>query len=205
MRKFLFDAFDLARFRARSLDHYVYDWRLPVLWVTFLGVLPALGPSELKQGILGRVLFCVTLNWAQALLITLFFTWWLKLNKRWDGKGSLFPIVALADSAGVIAPLFDFLPDAVAFPAVALFAFYQTAVLVNALSRTTGVKLGHTLLGLLAFLPTALMLAIVAFQISINMGWITPPPVSDNPADLSGVPQLAKPAPDTAKTDGGVH
>ena len=172
MRKFLFDAFDLARFRARSLDHYVYDWRLRVLWVTFLGVLPALGPSELKQGILGRVLFCVTLNWAQALLITLFFTWWLKLNGRWNGVGSLFPV----------------------------------AVLVNALSRTTGVKLGHTLLGLLTFLPTAFMLAIMTIQLSISMGWIIPPPVGDNAEDhAAGIEQPAKPATPAAQNDGGEH
>ena len=206
MRKFLLDALDLARFRAKSLDHYVYDWRLPILWVTLLGLLPALGPSVLQQGVFGRALFCIGLTWAQALLITLFFTWWLKLNGRWNGVGSLFPVVALADSGSLLAPLFDLLPDDIALPAIMLFALYQTAVLVSALSRTTGVKLGHTLLGLLAFLPTAFMLAIMAFQLCISLGWIIPPPAGDNTADhAAGIQQPAKPAAPAVQNDGGEH
>ncbi|MBV8657911.1 MAG: hypothetical protein JO142_08845 [Burkholderiales bacterium] len=206
MRKFLLDAFDLARFRAKSLDHYVYDWRLPIFWVTLLGLLPALEPSALHLGLLGRIVICVGLAWGRALLITLFFTWWLKLNGRWNGVGSLFPIVVLADSGSLLVPLFSLLPDEIALTAIMPFGLYLVAVLVNALSRTTGVKLGHTLLGLLAFLPTAFMLAIMTIQLSISMGWIIPPPVGDNAEDhAAGIEQPAKPATPAAQNDGGEH
>ena len=82
-----------------------------------------------------RLPFAVCLAWVQAMLLALFFGWWLKLGKRWSGEGSLFPLVVLCSSAQLFQPVIALLPEPLQLPVIALLAFYQLAVWVVACAR----------------------------------------------------------------------
>jgi hypothetical protein len=180
MPQFFLDAFDIALFRAKPLDRYAYDWRIPVVWLTLLGCLPALDAGEFHASVAERLVFFIALTWAHAVLLSVFLGWWLRLGKRWQGEGSLFPLVVLVNSTALLMPVLAMVPDAGFGLAFGVLGLYQAAVLVHALMRSTGVKLGRAVLGVLAFLPTALLLWVLATQLAVNAGWID---VSDLPTD----------------------
>ncbi|QNM97695.1 hypothetical protein [Chitinimonas koreensis] len=191
MHPFLLDALDLARFRVRPLSHYGYAWWLPLAWLTLLSVLQALFGSELKASLPVRLVFVVGFAWVQALLLALFFGWWLKLGKRWSGEGSLFPLVVLCSSAQLFEPAIGLLSEAMQLPVIVLLAFYQLAVWVVACSRATGVTVGYVIGGLFAYLPTALILALLSLSIASSAGWLPDPPsqqpgFGQPPAPLAG-------------------
>lgn len=190
MHPFLLDALDLARFRVRPLSHYGYVWWLPLAWLTLLGALQAVFGSDLQASLPVRLPFAVCLAWVQAMLLALFFGWWLKLGKRWSGEGSLFPLVVLCSSAQLFQPVIALLPEPLQLPVIALLAFYQLAVWVVACARATGVTIGYVIGGLFAYLPTALILALVSLSIASSAGWLPDPPTQPGagqaPAPLAG-------------------
>lgn len=175
------DAIDLACFRVKPVSHYAYTWWQPVLWLTVLGALPALGATDLKASVPVLMVFFIAMTWLQALALTLFFAWWLKLGKRWGGQGTLFPLVVLATSSQLLEPLLSAVPPSMVLPLTGLLAFYQIAVLTQALNKATGVGMKHVLLGLLAYLPTALILGLLALSIAGKAGWLPPLPAEAVP------------------------
>ncbi|WP_374357824.1 hypothetical protein, partial [Chitinimonas sp.] len=117
--------------------------------------------------------FSLVLNWIHTIIMSLFLGWWLRLGNRWqDRDSSLFPLMVLVALPTVLAPLLMLLPDAAAGAVLVLLAIYQTAVLLSALTRATGVKLGHVIVGRLAFLPLELLLWMVAMSFAASLGWI---------------------------------
>ncbi|MEH6459640.1 hypothetical protein [Chitinimonas sp. JJ19] len=170
------DAIDLACFRVKPVSHYAYTWWQPVLWLTVLSVLPALGVPENKAGITVPVGLLVAVTWLHALALTFFFGWWLKLGDRWDGQGSLFPLIVLASSSQLIAPLLNMIPPAVGIPISGVLVFYRLSVLINSLSKATGVEIKHVLVGLLLYLPTVFIVVLLALMLASPAGLLPPLP-----------------------------
>lgn len=171
MRKLLTDAFDLARFRVRPLDHYGYPFWQPMLWLSLLAGLQLFG-SQIEASVPEQLLFYEASAWTITLLLSLFLAWWLRLGKRWSGEGTLFPILVLCQSLDLLIPLTMALdPVGQAFSKLLLLC-YQIAVMVVALSRSTGVSRAHVGMGLLAATPTLLIVLLIGQQFAMQAGWM---------------------------------
>lgn len=176
MFQFIFDAFDLALFRAKPLEHYSYDWRVPVFWLTVLAGLRAVANDGLHAGLPEKLLFYEVLTWALVVLLSLFLGWWLRMGKQLKAEDSLFPLVVQTFCLEFfLMPLLLLVSDDDLLFVAMLAMFYQLAVLTNALMRSTGATLGRTLLGLLAFVPTLLVLSTLSAQVALDAGWIAYP------------------------------
>jgi hypothetical protein len=183
MIRIFLDALDLARFRVRPVDTYAYPWWQPVSMLTLVGVLPALttrfsapdgGASPIPFGVL---LFGLgVLTWLQAVTQAHFYGWWLRQGGRWRGGASLFPLIVGLATIQLLALPLSMLPDTIR-PLLALgFMAYQLVLLPVALSRATGVALGHVLAGLLLYALAAMVLMMIVLQIALGVGWISLPP-----------------------------
>lgn len=175
MHPFFQDAFDLARFRVKPLTHYRYVWWLPPLWLCVLNMLPMLWSSEITAPMPAKLLFAAVIGMVQGLLVTLYFAWWLKLGERWDGQGALFPLFVLCSSPQILQPLVLVFPEAMQLPLLFLMGLYLVVLNVVAISRATGVPLRHVLLGLLSYLPAALLLGMLSLGFLSSMGWVKMP------------------------------
>lgn len=171
MRKLLTDAFDIACFRIRPLDHYGYPFWQPMLWLSLLATV-TLFDSQLEASLPEQFLFYQALVWANTLLMTLFLAWWLRLGKRWNGEGSLFPIVVLCQSANLLVPLVIMLDPVARFVCLLALLIYKISLLVVALSRSTGVGRAHVGMGLLAATPTLLIVFLISQQFALQSGWM---------------------------------
>jgi hypothetical protein len=195
MPQFFLDALDLARFRGKSLDRYTYDWRIPLLWMTALGCLPAFDSGQFTATFAERLVFWVGLTWAHSIAMSLFIGTWVRQGKRWQGNGSFFPLVVLITSSNLfLAPLLILLvagSSGELLP-IALLAMlvYHVAVFVHALKRATGISTGHALMGRAMFLLVEFVLLVLASQLALGLGWIDPEAISkelateSQPADL---------------------
>ena len=102
--QFVEDLLDLIRLRVKPLLHYSYPWWQPALLVTLLGVFSAAMAEQFSAPPEGRILFFVALNWLELLLMANFFDWWLRQGNRWNGEGSLLPLLAVAQGIQVLEP-----------------------------------------------------------------------------------------------------
>lgn len=187
MPPFLQDALDIARFRVKALDHYAYDWWQPVLWLTLLGTLPAL-TTQIPVPIGVLLVASVVLTWISALIMVLFFTWWLKKNQAWNGQGSLFPLVVLASSSQLLGPIMAILPAPLGELLALAGIVYQLLVLTNALTVATGVPRRQVALGFLTYVGASIVLAVVMTVIAMLLGLLPTPP--NEPATPASIPAL---------------
>ena len=172
MRKFLHDAVDLALFRFKPLDHYVYEWWVPVLCVALQGTVLSAFATDLNTGVIQRTVFLIASNLVETLLASLFFGWWVRLDKRCTQKGTLFPLMALLQSAIVLLAVATVLPPGLNALAMLAICLYALVVQVRAISHSTGTGMGHTVAGMLAFLPAQLLLMLLSTQIATGLGWV---------------------------------
>lgn len=176
LNQFVEDILDLMRLRAQPLAHYIYPWWQPALLVTLLGVFSAAMAEQLTAPAEGRILFFVVLNWLELLLMANFFDWWLRQGDRWNGEGSLLPLLAVAQGVQLIEPLLSWLPDDVGVPVSLTLAMYSVVILINALTVATGVVRSHVIGGVLLFTPIALALFLSMMMLANSLGWIPEPP-----------------------------
>lgn len=181
------DAFDIARFRVKTLEHYVYDWWQPVLWLTALAALPAFTAIGRVDQLGSLMLLAVALNWVQALVFTFFFGWWIKKDPHWQGQGTLFPLIVLSTTAQLSGLLLAAVPDGLLILAMLAVLFYQFAVLIHALATATGVPKKHLVNGLLIYLLVCVAISMVLAIVAVQAGWISAPPPAAAPARVPGL------------------
>lgn len=184
------DALDIIRFRAKPQEHYVYEWWQPVLWLTVLAILPAATTLASTQQPLGLLLLALGLNWFQALVFTFFFAWWIRKHPARTAHGSLFPVIVLSATAQLSGMLLALAPPALVPLAMLAILFYQFAVLVNALSVSTGVPRKHLVNGLLLYLLVCVLLSVAVMLYAVQAGWIAPPAAPSAP---NAVPASSQP------------
>ncbi|MFC4159571.1 hypothetical protein [Chitinimonas lacunae] len=194
MRKLLTDAFEIACFRIRPLDHYVYPFWQPMLWLSLISAVPVL-TGALQASLPERLLFFELLGWAQVLLLTIFLSWWLRLGQRWKGEGSLFPLTVLCHSSALLLVLAPVLETGAFLLFKAALSIYQVVLLVVALSRATGVTRGHVAIGLLASAPTILLVLLISQQFLLQSGWS--PTLNRMAAEVEAARQSGRPQPPT--------
>ncbi|QDQ27968.1 hypothetical protein FNU76_17355 [Chitinimonas arctica] len=183
MPPFFQDALDLARFRVKALEHYAYDWWLPVLWLSFLAVVPpllALAGSDAPIAML--LTLSLALTWVTVLMLTFFFGWWLKRDPASKVRGSLFPLVVLASSGQLLGPLLALLPGGLRTLAHIALLVYQFWVLATALSRATGMSSRYVLKGFLHYFAAWLIVGVVLSVIAGMLGLLPAPPGQADPA-----------------------
>jgi len=181
MLKLLQDALEVAMLRVKPLSHYTYEYWQPMLWLTLVGALPAFFDDMLKVDMPQRLLFWVVLTWIQTLVMTAFFSWWLKLGERWKGGGSLFPLVVLVTSTEVVEPFIDLLPDDLKMGVTLFVLIVQLVVLVRALTVATGSTVQHVVSGVFVYLPTAMLIFLLSLQVLVSLDWVATPPVTEEP------------------------
>jgi hypothetical protein len=172
MRKFLQDAVDLALFRIKPLDYYVYDWWVPVLWVLIVGTVPAAFATDLNTGVIERVVFFVLLIGVEALVEALFFGWWVRLDTRCTHRGSLFPLIALLNSFSLLLVLAQMLPPGLNLFAWLVVQIYGAVLEVVAISRSTGASKKHVFAAMLACVPAQFVILSLFFQVAGGLGWV---------------------------------
>lgn len=167
--------------RVKPLSHYAYQYWQPALWLTVLGALPAFFDDMLKVDIPQRLLFWIVLMWVQTLVVTAFFSWWLKVGERWKGGGSLFPLIVLVASTELIEPIISLLPDDLGTFMEVVVLIAQLVILVRALAVATGSGVQHVVTGLFIYLPTAALIFLLAFQVLVSLDWAAIPPTTEEP------------------------
>ncbi len=172
------DALDIARFRVKALEHYVYEWWQPVLWLTVLAASPVLRDIGRVPNWEILVLFSIVLNWVLILMFTFFIVWWVKRHNGWQGQGSLFPVVVLASTPQLINALIPFEQNLFLILIVLALLFYQFTVLIHALAISTGLPRRYMVNGLLLFMISCTLLFILLMVIAFKAGWIRPPPAA---------------------------
>ncbi|PHV11711.1 hypothetical protein [Chitinimonas sp. BJB300] len=172
------DALDIARFRVKALEHYVYEWWQPVLWLTVLAALPAFTAIGRVPSVGFLALLAIILSWVQVLMFTFFFSWWVKRHKDWRGQGSLFPIVVLSTTVQLIGLVLPLIPDAVLSLGLLAIWGYQICILVHALTVSTGLPRRHLVNGLLLYFVGCVLLAVLLAIVALQAGWIRPPPAA---------------------------
>lgn len=175
MLQFFLDAIDLALFRAKPLERYAYDWWVSVVWLTILSCMPVLVADELHASLLERLFFYLVQGWVATVLMSVFLAWWLRMASQLKPDASLFPLIVLASTTDLLQPLLGLIPGDDGQLALELLVIYQFAVLMHALTRSVGVSLGRALLGVVAFIPTALVLQILSNQVAYSAGWAERP------------------------------
>ncbi|MGQ5523412.1 hypothetical protein ACUHMQ_09135 [Chitinimonas sp. PSY-7] len=180
------DALDIARFRVKALEHYVYDWWQPVLWLTVLAALPAFTAIGRTDNLAALVVLAIAINWVQVLLFTFFFGWWVKRHKDWRGQGSLFPLVVLSTTTQLTGLLLPLIPGLLLTVAMLAMLFYQFSVLIHALAISTGLPKRHMVNGLLLYFVMCILIAILLAIVALQAGWIRMPPANGKtPATVS--------------------
>ncbi|WP_269530751.1 hypothetical protein [Chitinimonas sp. BJYL2] len=170
MLPFFQDAFDLARFRVKPLEHYAYDWWQPIAWLTTLAILPVLLALGKTGNPLGMLAFSLAASWGQALLFTFFFAWWIRKHPQTQIRGSLFPLVVLASSAQLSGLLLSITPEMLV-PLVFLgLLVYQFAVLLNALAKTHSLPVRYMVNGLMVYLAGCFALSVLIAMLLIMAG-----------------------------------
>lgn len=181
MFKLLQDALEVATLRVKPLSNYAYQYWQPVLWLTLLGALPAFFDDLLTTDVPQRLLFWIVLTWVQALVMTAFFSWWLKQGDRWKGGESLFPLIVLVTSTEIVEPLIDLLPEDLKMIVAIFLLIAQMVILVRALAVATGSGIQHVVSGLIIYLPTAVLIFLVALNIAASVDWIATPLATGEP------------------------
>jgi hypothetical protein len=176
MRKFLHDAVDLALLRNKPLDYYVYDWWVPIAWITIIGAVSTFIPIEftvqLNTGVIQRTVFSILITWVGMIWAAVFFNWWVRLDKRCTQRGSLFPLLSLLQSLALLLFIAALLPPGLDVLVQALIVIYALVVQIRAISRATGTGIRHTIAGTLAFLPAKAILVLLSLQIAGGLGWV---------------------------------
>lgn len=180
--KLIRDACNVALLRFEPLAHYVYPYWQPVFWLCVIGFTPAFFATKLEAVLPARMGFFLLWTWLETILITVFFTWWLQQGKRWNGEGSLFPLMVLIASLELAQPLLLIFPSDLAMSLNLLLLVYQLCVLVFGLAAATGAGLRHVFTGLMIYLPLAVMVWALASLTANWLGWLP------MPADVAGVP-----------------
>ncbi len=171
--KLFTDLFGVLRLQVQPLPHYAYPAWQPMLLLTLLGLVDALTVNGFNSDLLTRLLFFITLNWLDALLLVFFMTQWLK-KSGWRGEGSLFPLVVLTQVPQLLMLIGDGMDEQAALMLSFVVTFYSVVVLVRALSQSTGVTRQRTVLGVVLYLPIALALGFGGLGLSAQMGWVQP-------------------------------
>nr|WP_233201175.1 hypothetical protein [Chromobacterium alticapitis] len=171
------DVFDLLRLRVKPLAAYQYPWWQPALLLTALGLIASGDTAELGSNIAGRIGYMVLFTWLETLFFTRFIGFWLRLAKG-EATGSLFGLVVVASGLQFIEPLTSWLPEDVSSGADMLLSMAGLVVLVNALSKVSGVSKLRVLAGVVLFAPLALVLLAATLSLANALGWV------DLPADM---------------------
>lgn len=172
MPKFFCDMLDVLRLRFKPLSSYVYPSWQPLAWLVLIGVIGGVDAQVFKTGVIERIAFFVTLNLAEALLLSVWLmVWWRYVLNR-PVQGSLFPLVTLATSVQLLELFTRLLPDDIALYAAVSLAFYGVFVLMSSVAAALNEKRGTVLLALLAYLPAAMGLFQIAMGMALKWSWI---------------------------------
>ncbi|MDK2125852.1 hypothetical protein [Parachitinimonas caeni] len=183
MNKLLSDALSLALLRVKPLSHYVYPFWLPMVWLTLIAAMMSPGLPLLNASLPAKFLVVAIVQWVEVLVLTFVMSWWLKLGNRWNGDGSLFPLIVVASTVqllGIAVSALDLVPLAL------IAAIYRLVVLVHAIAGATGVRKSYVVGGILVFLPVAVVVTLILAQIAVGTGMIELDPAMFGPADLPG-------------------
>lgn len=190
MPKFLIDLFDVLRLRFQPLAHYVYPAWQPVGALLLVGFIGGAGAMGMKAGLIERAGFMMAMNLLQIVLLTFWLMiWWRFVLKR-PVQGSLFPLVALVNSAHFLIVLAAILVLVLMAPisvellmltimGLGLWVLFLTIAAVAAALNERRVTV---LLALLAYLPTALSISQIAMGLMLDWGWVVMPTMPDMPA-----------------------
>lgn len=174
MRLLIDDVVDLLRFRVKPLDAYQYPRWQTLLFLVALGLVASADTAELGGNLTGRMLFMVLFTLAETLCFAGFIGLWLRFAK-WEGRESLFGLVAVASGLQFIEPLTSWLPDDVALAVNAMLSIFGILVLVNALAVVSGIHRLRVALGVLLFAPVAMVLLAGALSLGSAAGWVDLP------------------------------
>jgi len=194
MPKFLTDLLDALRLRFQPLAHYIYPAWQPVGALLLVGFFVGAGAMGLNAGVLERAGFMMAVNLLQIVLLTFWLMiWWRFVLKR-PVQGSLFPLVALVNSAHFLIVLASMLilvliapasPEsllltvAVTVMGLGLWVVFLTVAAVAAALNERRVTV---LLALLAYLPTALSISQISMGLMLDWGWVVMPTMPGMPA-----------------------
>ncbi|WP_137936372.1 hypothetical protein [Chitinivorax sp. B] len=169
------DMLDLARFRVKPLPEYQYPlWQI-MLVVTLMGIFSAAAATDIDAPVPARIGFFVMLEWVELLLMNWFFNWWMRQGDNWRGDGDLLPLFVAASGVNLLTPLLSwFTRPLVDVLAVGLSA-YSVAIVIHALTLSTGVRRTHVIGGVLLFLPMAIAGYLVVATFAVQAGWISLP------------------------------
>ena len=175
MRRLIEDALDLCRLRTHPLSRYVYPAWEPILWVALCSGVNVIGDTELQTGITQKIVFSVLFGLGETLLMSFWLLGWFRWILKRPISGSIFPLLAVAGSVNLFMPLVDIAPLAYQMLVMVLIAFYGVYVMVLGIGDGLQEKRSTILLALLAYLPAAFLLAIMASSLAYSLGWVIPP------------------------------
>ena len=116
------------------------------MFLILLGLVASADTAELGDNLTGRMLFMVLFTLAETLCFAAFIGLWLRFAK-WEGRESLFGLVAVASGLQFIEPLTSWSPDDVALAVNAVLSIFGILVLVNALAVVSGIHRLRVALG----------------------------------------------------------
>ena len=140
------------------------------MFLILLGLVASADTAELGDNLTGRMLFMVLFTLAETLCFAAFIGLWLRFAK-WEGRESLFGLVAVASGLQFIEPLTSWSLDDVALAVNAVLSIFGILVLVNALAVVSGIHRLRVALGVLLFAPVAMVLLAGALSLGSAAGW----------------------------------
>ncbi|KPC55123.1 hypothetical protein [Amantichitinum ursilacus] len=185
MNGFLRDVLDVCLLRFKSLEQYSYAPWITALWLTLAGVTDAMSNDDIMGAWPLRLLFFVVVDWTQAVAAALWLGAWFKLIERKPVEFSFFPLVVLAGTPQMIAPLINGIGEPLGSYVRTSLALYGLFVLIYAISRSTGKRVGSAAIAALAFIPVAFVLMGGTTAIAESMGWVNLPPLTADAPDTS--------------------
>ncbi|GGP19472.1 hypothetical protein [Silvimonas iriomotensis] len=188
LARFLRDALDICLMRVKSLEEYSYAAWMPAAWLCLIGIADAASSTDLDASLGARLLFFVSLNWLETVLLAVWLMLWYRITERKALEGSLFPLMVLCATPDLIAPALAQVPGDIGNLLKFALMVYGMTVSVRALMIATRQKLAGAMIAVLSFLPVALLLVSGATSVAAQMGWIhDEPPTSAPTAEEIGL------------------
>ena len=183
MNGFLRDTFNACCLRFKPLEQYSYSPWIPCFWLTLIALTDSMANADaIAPSPAWGVVFFVLLNWLLTILEALWFAAWFKYIERKPLEVSVFPLVVIASTPQMLAPVLLLVDQSTANLLGFVLMIYGMLVLIRALAASTGKRIGVAAVSAIAFLPVFFILANSLTAVAEQLGWVTFPP-STAPTD----------------------
>ncbi|SFN33504.1 hypothetical protein SAMN05660284_01235 [Formivibrio citricus] len=175
MPKFIADLLDLLRFRFQPLSHYVYPAWQPLGWLALAAILGGSASTEVQAALPGKLAFFFVLTLAETAFLSIWLMVWWKWVLRRPFTGSLFPLLTLCTGPQFLVPLVALLPPRSSAIILLTIAIYNLVLMVSAVAAALEERRRTVLLGMMAYLPLALIFSQLTHRLMAGWGWIAWP------------------------------